>query len=134
MDEVLQLVIKTYGIVGVLILAPVVGVVFVWRSKEVLHGKYVADLKKLSEDYSKAITSMHNDQVTRLVEVHQSQIKLLSDSSDKVVASQALRVADGQAITSKLMEVVSEQSSLNKETNMALGRVGDLMVSLRERS
>lgn len=90
MEEVVTLIFKTYGIVGILILAPVIACIYLWKE-------------------NKAITreSAHHLQAV----------------NDRIVTAQQQRVIDAQAITNKLVEIVSEQSSTNMETNLALDRL-----------
>lgn len=83
MEEVIQLIAKTYGIAGLIMLSPFVAVVFVWRHS-ILQGK---ELSRINEQ----------------------------------------RVVEARAIIDKLIIIVGEQSALNKETNIALERVGDMM-------
>lgn len=101
MDEIIQLVIKSYGVIGLVMLSPFVAVFFLWKQNQVLH-KQIADLTTASSD--------------RIVA-----------AGEKVVEAQRQRVADAQAIMERLVVMVGEQSGLNKETNVALERVGDLM-------
>lgn len=83
MEEVIQLIAKTYGVAGLIMLSPFVAVVFIWRHS-ILQGKELARI---------------NEQ----------------------------RVVEARAIIDKLIVIVGEQSALNKETNIALERVGDMM-------
>lgn len=43
------------------------------------------------------------------------------------------RVKDAQDVSAKMMSMAQEQASLNKETNMTLEKVGDLLAVLRDR-
>lgn len=87
-----MLVYKTYGLVGLIILAPGVACVFLWRENKNIHGAHVRQLQA---------------------------------ANDKVAAALQQRVVDAQAITNKLVEIVSEQASVNKETNLALAQLVD---------
>ena len=88
MEDLLQLIVKTYGLAGLIMLSPFIAVVFLWR---------------------------HNI----------SQAKEIARINEQ-------RVQDSKAISDKLMVIVGEQSGLNKETNMALERVGDMMSVLSQ--
>lgn len=92
MDEILLLVYKTYGLVGIILFAPAVACVFLWRENKALH---------------------------------REAAKQLQAANDRVSAALHQRVVDAQAITNKLVEIVSEQASVNKETNMALAQLVD---------
>ncbi len=99
MDELITLITKTWGIAGILLAAPFLAVWVLWRANAKL-----------------------NAQLVKSVETCKTE---LGDSHDKMSKIQDQRVLDAQSVTSKMMEVVSEQSALNKETNIVLDRVGD---------
>jgi hypothetical protein len=104
MDELIQLIVKSYGIIGVIILSPMVATVYLWKENTKLHSDMIA------------LTGKHADK--------------LDDAGTRVTAAQDKRIADAQGITTKLMEMVSAQSALNKETNITLDRVGDMVSML----
>lgn len=83
MEELIQLVIKSYGIVGLFLLAPLIAIVYLWRRNN-----------KLDTDMSRI---------------------------------QELRVEDAKSVSAKMMEIVVEQAGLNKETNIALDQVRELL-------
>lgn len=89
MDELIQLVAKTYGIAGLIMLSPFVAVVFLWKHNIALQ--------------------------------------------NKLETSQEKRIKDAQAVADKLITVATTQSSLSKETNMALENVGDALSLLTVR-
>jgi hypothetical protein len=106
-EELFTLVAKTYGLVGLLILFPFVACYFIWRE---------------------------NKRLTGVIERNaQETAKRVQECNDKIIEAQKQRVADAQAITSKLVEMVSEQSALNKETNLALDRISEILSGLRTR-
>jgi hypothetical protein len=82
-NEIIELILRTYGIVGLLIAAPFFAVIILWRENRRLHAE--------------------------------------------TVHVQRCRVEDSQSVVSKLVDVVSEQSSLSRETNKALDRIADVM-------
>jgi hypothetical protein len=92
MGEVIELVYKSYGIIGLVMLSPLAGLVYLWR-----------DYKAISKAHFETIKSLMRN-------IHDLQEK---------------RVQDAQAIGGKLMELMSEQAAMNKETNMALERIGE---------
>lgn len=83
MEELVQLVVKTYGLVGLFLLAPMVAIVYLWRRNM----KLDADMSRIQE----------------------------------------LRVTDAKSVSEKMMEIVVEQAGLNKETNIALDQVRELL-------
>lgn len=99
MDELISLITKTWGIAGILLAAPFLAVWVLWRNNAKLN--------------------------TQLVRAVEESKKELNAANEKVAKVQEQRVTDAQAVTSKMMQVVSEQSALNKETNIVLDRVGD---------
>ena len=96
MEELLQLIAKTYGMVGILILAPLVALVYVWRQNLKLHEEVVTATQ----------------QATKATEQ---------------------RVTDAQQITTKIIALVEEQAGLNKETNIALDQVRELLMNITTR-
>ena len=109
MDELIQLILKTYGIVGLLILAPFVGLVVVWRENRTTMRTHTAELAA----------------------VHKQHALEMAASQDKVSTAQVQRVDDAQRISSKLMELASSTSALSAETNMALERLHETVTVLR---
>lgn len=86
MDELFQLFAKTYGIAGLLVLAPFIGIFYLWRQNVKLH-------------------------------------KSVGDVQEK-------RIEDAKAISTKLMEIVEEQGAQNRESNIALDQVRDLLMRI----
>ena len=101
MEELIQLVIKSYGVIGLVMLSPFVAVWFLWKQNQKLH-----------------------EQIATLTA---SSAEKLVAAGEKVVEAQRQRTTDAQAIMERLITMVTEQSGLNKETNLALERVSDLM-------
>lgn len=94
MDELVQLIGKTYGIVGLLILAPLAACVFLFRENQKLH-------KEQLEGTSTAA----------------SEIKA---SNESALEAQKMRVTDAQNIAQKLLDTMTKQTETNKETNLVL--------------
>lgn len=94
MEELVQLITKTYGLVGLLILAPMAALTILYKD----HRKMLKDREKQDKEWEERIGKV-----------------------------QEQRVQDAQAITAKLVEIVSEQSGLNRETNMALERISEML-------
>ena len=95
MEELIALVLKSYGLVGFLILLPALGCFVLWTQNKELHKEVVS-------------------QTNLAVEAHKSR-----------VADQAARVADTERMMQKIVEIVKEQSSLNANTNELLSRLGE---------
>lgn len=130
MQEIFELILKTYGIAGILILAPFGAAIYLWRDNQSLNKDLIASAKESTTAAKESSAKLAETQaafVTKLAEAHTEFSKKLSEANDKVVAAQVQRVQDAQALTGKLMEIVSEQSSLNKETNNALERLHDVV-------
>jgi hypothetical protein len=98
-EEIISLITKTWGIAGILLAAPFFAVWVLWRQNVSLS----RELRKVVEGSKQELTA----------------------ANDKASKIQEQRVTDAQAVTTKMMQVVSEQSALNKETNLVLDRVGD---------
>lgn len=99
MDELISLITKTWGIAGILLAAPFFAVWILWRQNVKLNVERI-----------------------KTMEVSKQELTAANDKTSKI---QEQRVTDAQAVTTKMMQVVSEQSALNKETNLVLDRVGD---------
>lgn len=104
MEELLQLVLKTYGIAGVVMMSPLGAVVYLWKENKDLHNK---------------ISDLANDHADRIEEI-----------STKVVAAQSQRVDDAHAVMEKFVTLVGETSEAMKETNIALSRLADMVQML----
>jgi hypothetical protein len=104
MDEIIQLIAKTYGVVGIIILSPMISTIYLWKENSKLHAEALA------------MAAKHADR--------------LDETGTRVTESQDKRIADAQGIMNRLMEMVSAQSALNKETNLTLDRVGDMVSML----
>lgn len=118
MEELFQLLVKSYGIVGLLIAAPFGAAVYLWK-----------DNKELNKD----LVSLGKEHAKTLQELHAAHAKVLTEANDKVVVAQQQRVQDAQGVMSKMIEIVSEQSSLNKETNIALDRISETVSVMKGR-
>ena len=100
MEELLQLVWKSYGLVGFLILLPVVACVFLWRQNLALQ-KNVMEQAGVALDVQKQRSSDH-----------------------------AKRLSDYERMMETLVKLVREQTALNAETNSVLGRVSETVERL----
>lgn len=101
MSELLQAIEKSYGILGLLIVAPFVAVYYQWNELKRLQSDRLADNKQFTS--------------------------IIVDMNDKAIRAHELRVTDLQAINSTLIGLVRESSASAKETNLSLERVGDLL-------
>jgi hypothetical protein len=104
MDDLIQLIVKSYGIVGLLILSPMITTVYLWR-----------ETVRLNKE--------HN-------ELQAAHMKFIDDLGQRVVAAQEKRVLDSQGVTNKLVEMIANHTTAQKETNIALDRVGDMVSML----
>lgn len=101
MEEVLLLILKTYGIVGVIILLPYAGMVYLWRYIQRQHKNALEQAERYS--------------------------KFADEAGNRVSVVQEKRISDAQGLSNKLMDLMTERSSLDKETNLALDRIGDMV-------
>lgn len=95
MDELLTLVLKSYGIVGILILLPAAAAFVLWKQNKELHAEVVA------------------------------QTSLALDAQKDRTKDQQARVADVERLMEKVIEIVREQTALNTEINGVLSRLGE---------
>lgn len=95
MEELFNLVLKSYGIVGILILLPAAAAFVLWKQNERLHAEVVA-------------------QTTLALEAQKDRTK-----------DQQARVADTERMMEKVVEIVREQTALNTEINGVLSRLGE---------
>jgi hypothetical protein len=94
-DELVQLIAKTYGIAGLIMLSPFIMLGYVWKNNVKLH-----------------------DQVS----------KIQAERAAAVEKVQEARVGDAKATFEKMMVLIEEQAGLNKETNIALDQVRELLM------
>lgn len=105
MEELVQLIVKTYGIVGIILLTPTVGCVFLWRHyihKERLHSE---SEKQWSE------------KIEQLGKGH----------SEKIESLQQKRIDDVKALSDAVQKIATEQSGMNRETNMLMERINETL-------
>lgn len=95
MDELLDLLLKTYGIAGFLVLLPAVAAWLFWKQNNKLHAEVV------------------------------QQMTVALEAQKQRVEDQAARVADTERMMAKLLEIVREQTALNTETNSILARLSE---------
>lgn len=119
MGELLDLIYKSYGLIGLLIAAPFVASVYLWKDNIKLRSDTAVQLAELNK--------------LRIADTEKFAISL-SAVNDKIVKAQEQRVIDAQSITTKLVDIISEQSAMNRETNLALERVGDFLASNQSHS
>jgi hypothetical protein len=101
MDELIQAVLKSYGLVGVFMVSPVAATVYLWLENRRLNTK----MQDMSEKFSNQIDSM----------------------GQRVVAAQDKRIEDSARITTQLVQMVTESVGSAKDTAVALDRVGDMV-------
>lgn len=104
MDELLHAVIKSYGVIGLFMVSPIVAAVYLWRDNVRLNN----DMKKMAQDFTEKIDEM----------------------GKRVVVIQDKRVEDSHNITSQLVEMIASHTASAKETVIALDRVGDMVSML----
>ena len=130
MEELFLLIQKTYGVTGLILATPMGAVYYLWHENKSLHTQLLANSLAYGKDLAAASTAYGKELAT----VSAACSKELTIANDKVVAAQQQRVSDAQKIAEKLLDVVSEQNGLNKETNMTLDRIGDMFNSLPQRN
>lgn len=102
--ELLNAIVKSYGLIGIFMLTPVVACVFLWRDNVRL-----------------------NKEIKQLVEKHSESI---DEVGKRVAAAHEKRVEDSQKLNTELVKLVAEHSASAKETTLALDRVGDMVSML----
>ena len=105
MEEIIQLILKTYGVLGIFLLLPLGASYLLWKE-------------------NKALTK-------QLQTNHEDAAKKIQECNDRIIEAHKARVVDGQAINNKLVDMVSEQSSLNKETILALDKLGGMVEKIQ---
>lgn len=101
MDELIQAVLKSYGLVGIFMVSPVAATVYLWLENRRLYNK----MQDQAEKFAQQIDSM----------------------GQRVVATQDKRIDDSARITSQLVQMVTESVGSAKDTAVALDRVGDMV-------
>ena len=103
MEDLLTLILKTYGIAGVLILLPAFAAVALFLQNRTLHTEVVA------------------------------QTTLALTAQRDRANDQAARVADTERAMLKLLEVVKEQTALNTEINSVMSRLAETVDKLERK-
>lgn len=101
MEELIQAVVKTYGLVGLFMISPVAATVYLWIENRRLNTK----IQDMAEKYTTQVDAM----------------------GQRVVAAQEKRIEDSAKITTQLIEMVQESANTSKDTATALDRVGDMV-------
>lgn len=104
MEDLVNAVIKSYGLVGLIIIVPMVAVVWLWRDNVRLNDK----MREMQNEHS----------------------KLVDQLGQRVAAAQEKRVDDSHGITTKLVEMIAEHTAAAEKTNLALDRIGDMVSML----
>lgn len=89
----MQLILRTYGIAGLLILLPVISTIVLWRQNKALHDEVVT-------------------QTNQAVEAQKQRVE-----------DQNKRVADNERMMQRLIDVVREQTVINTEVRVVLERL-----------
>jgi hypothetical protein len=101
MEELVQAIFKSYGLIGLFMISPVVATVYLWIDNKRLNNK----IQDQAEKFASQIDSM----------------------GQRVVATQDKRIDDSAKITSQLVQMVTESVGSAKDTAVALDRVGDMV-------
>lgn len=112
MTDLVDLISKTYGLVGLLILAPFASTVYLWL--------YIVRTRE-------AMLSQSMEFIRHMSQLNQLRIDDMTKSNSQLSSVQEKRVSDAQEVVNKLITTVSEQTAMNAETNLALERVGDFL-------
>ncbi len=112
MQELVDAIIKSYGLIGLFMVAPVAATVVLW--------KYIERTQKNHKAELAAVNSARIKDAERFSQTW-------GEMTDRVVRAHEQRVVDAQSISMKLMEMASEQAAMTRETNIALDRIGDLL-------
>jgi hypothetical protein len=100
-EDILQLVFKSYGLIGVFLVLPGVACIFLWKENKRLTAQLQAN--------------------------HEEAAKKIQECNDRIIEAHRTRVTDAQAISTRLMAMAGEQASTNKETILALDRLGEML-------
>jgi hypothetical protein len=101
MDELIQSITKSYGLIGVFMISPMVATVYLW-----------ADNKRLNK---------------KLIDQAISFSQRVEEIGGRVVDAQTQRVKDAQSITDKMVGILVENTSHTKELYISVDRLGDLL-------
>jgi hypothetical protein len=92
--SVIELITKTYGLVGLLMLSPIMACIFLFRENQKLH-----------KEQLDAMTTLAN---------------AIQTSNELALEAQKMRVTDAQSVAQKLLDAMMKQTETNKETNIVL--------------
>ena len=104
MEELIHAIVKSYGIIGLFMAAPLVAVVWLWRDNVRLNN----EMRLMAAEYAKQIDAM----------------------GQRVVAAQEKRVDDSHNLNTQLVEMIAEHAASAKESTLALDRIGDMVSML----
>ncbi len=104
MEELIALISKTYGIAGLIMLSPFMGLVVVWRHNIKLQEQKDAQ----SEKFDAAIKIAY----------------------DALAVVQERRVTDAHETSAKILTLVAENATVSSEISQALDQVRDLLMKL----
>jgi hypothetical protein len=105
MEELIQLIAKTYGIVGIILLTPTAACIFLWRHYVTVTGD--------STNHGKAWA----DRLQALADSNAAKIEVL----------QQKRIDDVRALGDAVLRIAIEQAAMNKETNMLMERINETL-------
>lgn len=102
MEEILQLIIKSYGLIGIFLVLPLGASALLWKENKAL---------------TKQLQSNHEDAARKI-----------QACNDRIIEAHKQRVMDSQAVSNQLIVMVNEQTGLNKDSVLALDKLGDRLV------
>lgn len=112
MEAIVELILKTYGIAGLIMISPAIAAVALWRHSVTVqteHDKALAEVNKLR------------------IEDAEKHAALLAAANDKVVKAQEQRVQDANSVRDKLVDLMTQQTAASQDVYTALDRVCDFL-------
>jgi uncharacterized protein YpmB len=85
-DEIFKLIVKSYGIIGLVLLSPFVAVFFLWKHTQRLQDKHEQALEKVNETHLKRVDDAKQvtDKLLVMVEEHAELSKETNVALDRV--------------------------------------------------
>lgn len=105
MEELVQLIVKSYGIVGLFMLSPLVGIVYVWKHSHKIQQDSDSKIKELQEKLNKTNEDRVND------------LKEMSERLLKVISSNTSTISETNMLLERLGDYMSSQMKKEKKAD-----------------
>lgn len=96
MEELVQLIVKSYGVVGLIMLSPLVGIVYVWRHSHQIQSAADTERAKMQE----SLNQVNEKRVNDLKEISERLVKVISTNTSTTAETNILLERLGSYLSS----------------------------------